>query len=270
MSKRNFILFFLLFINSISLFSQTEIMRKKHWLWYMAEGGMHESVIREMDIQLKPQFEELLDKKLNWDRIWLFSSDSRLFNYAVNGKKRSTLTPIQLMFKSYWIKASLKWHCVTDDKWIDMSESIKPGEIKFDLSILNDGFKDDFPGPEDTIVLKTLDIKAYFSVKLINDYIPHDGFFFIELDDENEFNKLEKVINDVIDRWNEDDTVIMDKNAYDRGKVHNVGMEGKDENVYSIYYDQGSASYDFFDYIISRISEEVKGIKSFIIGSIEE
>ena len=270
MLNRNLLLLLLLIINSISLFSQTEIMKKKHWLWYMEEGGTHESVIREMDIQLKPQFEELLDKKLNWDRIWLFSSDSRIFNYAVNGKKRSALTPIQLMFKSYRIKAALKWHCVTEDKWIDMSDSINPGEIKFELALINDEFKGTFPGPEDTIVLKTLDLKAYFSVKLMTEYIPHDGYFFIELDDENEFNKLEKVINDVIDRWNEDDTVIMDKNAYERGKVHNVGMEGKEENVYWIYYDQGSASYEFFEYIISRISEEVKGIKSFVIGSIEE
>lgn len=242
-------------------------MRKKHWLWFVEEGGAHESFIKEMDIQLKPQFEELLDKKLNWDRIWLRSSDSRLINIEVNGKKRSVLSPIQLTFKSSWIKASLKWHCITEDKWIDMSDSINPGEIKFELALINDEFKDDFPTPNENIVMKELKMKTYFPVKMNTEYFRESGYFYIELENESEFQNLENTIDTATINWNDEEKIIDGRKAIDRGLVHNVGFESKEGNVYIIYYDIASASSYYFEYLAMQISENVKGIKSFIIGS---
>ena len=88
MSKRNFILFFLLLINSISLFSQTEIMKNRHWLWYVKDWEWSESFYKEFEKNIPLLFESQLNKKLNWNRIWLFIPPGTIYEKRIiNGKK---------------------------------------------------------------------------------------------------------------------------------------------------------------------------------------
>jgi hypothetical protein len=265
---KNFILLYIfLILGAKLLFAQSEIMEKKYWLWNLEKRNTNESFIRELDIQLKPQFEVLLGKKLNWDRVWLFM-DFANYNPALvrDHKDSMRLDNVQLVFRASRISASLSWHSVNGDELITVYQPIKPGEVIFDLKILDDSLKYDFPTPDDPFIKTKFDVGVDFPVFISTDFLTDDVYIYFDLEDESEMDKLEKSICDFVELWNDSDIILSGR--FPEKKVENQSFEfgGQVFTPYVTSINILTENIDFWRYLILYLSEEVKGIKSFVIG----
>ncbi len=263
-NKKNVIFIIVVFCTNI-IFSQSENMEKNHWLRYFVEN---ESFKKEVDIQLKPQFEALLGKKLNWERIFLFID---FYKYSTSlhkePKMNMCLDKIQLVFRASVISASLSWHAVNGDELITVYDPIKSGEVIFDLKILDDSMKGDFPAQNDPFIKTKFEIGADFPVFINTDFLTDEVYFYFDMEDESEMHKLEKSICDFVEIWSDLDVLLTGKFPEKKVEINSVEFGGQVLTSYHTNYNLLTENIDFLRYLMLYLSEEVKGIKSITIGT---
>jgi hypothetical protein len=250
-------------------------MVKFKWLDYFKSYVTYDSFLNEMNKQIPTQFENLLGKKLEWNKVWLFVEPigkDKIFEKIItqNGIKRVYLLTAEIRYRQCPVSIHLFWQSKDKNRWIDVTEKINGDDIIFVLESINDEFgcAEKFPSAEAEEKIFSLNTNTYFPVEMDQKNVPHEGYFIFEVESPEIPAKIKDTLYRVSNEWNMD-LNINGLSLEQRGIFHDLYLDEYHDEANAFYFDIGSAiNGNPHEYFLEQVGKEVKGIVKVKIESL--
>ena len=250
-------------------------MNNKVWLKYFQENeNASDSFINEMHNQLIYEFDRLMGKKLNWNKIWLFVEpvEGVLWYEKDSDNKLIGILDCFLSYGKYDIETQIIWYSDKRDKDISVSSDFKKGDLHFEIrKFLAEDWKiRHFPEYNYDIKKNQLSLDLNFPVYCVNkEAFVHEGYFIIKIDKEY-LDKVKEFVNLFVSKWNRKNNNgdLISTNGF----IHTIEFLKWEKNKKSavFYIDSGSAKTQwFYDFLKGLDSLQIKTKSVEILGAEE-
>lgn len=214
-------------------------------------------------------FENLIGRKINWQRAWLFIEpigDKYVFHYSLDAPHLHNQNRELVLMKCRLgsVEGNIGWYNNSGLETITIHDEIGVRKLKFillDFELRASLFYT-IPGVDDTQKKNTLmmidNTSVFFTI------IEHEGLVAIEFDEAPNHETL-KMVGDLLEEgrneWNSDGA---------RGYFHNIYFsEMLNDKKALYYYDNGSAQEGQFIYILNKLAGKSLGLKKVEITGLE-
>lgn len=254
--------------------SMTSRKIKAKWLKYLNSTPVFSSfILAEFDRQLKPQFEGYFQRSMNWNRIWLYVEPIPKEYYLKyfeneNGVKITSLKA-ELTYGSIYIDCVISWWSKKENDFFYPWTHNIPDDLEVRLTYIdtNNPWKDKFPGIEDKIMLKKLDLNTTFEVFIEGNHFSHEGYMEIYLSDVSGDKEIDSILLESWDLWNNEEEFI-EGAPENRGIFHELGIERRESNKLIYYLDCGSAIEGAHEFFMENLSKRFNKIEKVIFKPI--
>ena len=216
--------------------------------------------------QAPPLFEKMINKKIDWQKAWLFIepiNDKYIFHYGLGPVFKNVNRELVLMKCSLGsVNGNIGWYNNSGPETLTIHDEIGDRQLKFqlyDFDLRPDLFFS-IPGSnvtrEKKILTKVDDFNVYF------EFIPHEGYIaihFKEMPSDDNIELLRNILENGRNTWNTE---------FNKGLFHNIYFEEvNEERTALFYFDNGSAENGVFEFILQKLSGENLEIEKIeIIG----
>ncbi|MBK7807380.1 MAG: hypothetical protein IPJ51_13890 [Saprospiraceae bacterium] len=231
----------------------------------------HISFLNKLNENLKPQIEIKLNKKLDWNIIYLDfdPSDSFLFLYTKeieNSKYYSIDCSISNGIGINYYGRIIWMNAITKDEF-DFRTDVTDVPIAFMWIPGEDSEEDGLSLPSYTenqnISKVKLKNKIKFPVETYLLSMPHEGKFAITLWNTEDTEKVSTSLDKARSDWNKqtDKSRETGDESLERGYCHDIAFDGLDGKVGYWYVDAGSAHDGIHEFLLKGLSESGVKIK---------
>lgn len=246
-------------------------LKKILWLEEANFKSPSKSFLRQMDEQLRPLFEVYFNRKLNWDKLWLYFETLPIpIIFEEKEGMKFTRLICQLRYGYYSIDCEIKWMNQDGTKHIDPDFYDSEEQLIFSILSIKDDHNrmKDFPGMEDNKPLKLIHTSTSFPVVLLDGVFSAEGNFLISLKNESIAQEVLRIFMKAHASWN-DDTLELYSYPLNRGKLHEICLSGyTDDCIACFYFDIGTAIDGIHEYLISSLKTIEDDIKKVEVKAI--
>ena len=251
--------------------------KQKNWLEDMfLFFNATKEFVDEMNKQLPNQYDEIVFKKLDWNKIKLFiepRNDSKELYFLKDflNNKYEAYIQAQVEYKGYSMGTLIQYSVDSPNKiYPDKYNGTQEIEFYVLHLCLNRFIRDLLPveGKEDSKSKIPLSYTFKFPIFCENQKaFFHEGYFLIDIE-KIHLVEIEKVIGQSLMNWNSDEEYPEIKIVpQERGFFHSFRFEGWEDGKAKFYFDNGSAADGIFEYVFSQLDKSDISIKSIeIIG----
>lgn len=203
--------------------------------------------------QAPPLFEKLVNKKIDWQRAWLFIEpidDKYIFHYGLGPVYKNDNKEIVLMKCSLGsVNGNIGWYNNSGPETITIHDEIGDRQLKFQLYDfdLRPNLFFTILGIENIREKKPLtkidDYNVYF------EFMPHEGYVAIQFKEVPSAEEIELIGSRLEEGRNSWNTQLK------KGLFHNIYFEEIiEEKTALFYFDNGSAEDGVFEFILQKLS----------------
>jgi hypothetical protein len=236
-----------------------------------------------MHSQVPLLFESYIGKKINWNKVWLFTEPSSTFQplkLLFSNKEKVYVYDLECYIKTNDNKVdvciNIRWEAKNDNpqKFIstDVSKLALHFQIKSNYPYTQNDF-DKFPSYTPNEKPKILKYNLYFPVETFCESIPHEAILSVKFKNgDDKINEVQTSFGTSQNEWNKELFFVpnLEEIENNRGLIHNIYFDRKDDEDgrYKWYLDHGSAKGDVVKFLLERLAKDNINIANVEIENI--